>query len=315
MSPKSRLLLPSIVLLLFGVRCMLGPVPEYKNVSETDARTGNPQDDLTYPDAGEGSECTEVHRTTCLEDSQDRLICDRDLTLSLFEACEPQEVCETGRCVDPNLDRARCESDLDCPGTPVCLFGVCGERAALELGQRCRNSLECGPGLRCDSEACVPEISACESGEQCPMGRELCAQPAGVCSSGANDSPCQDRNDCQEDHYCLQMTATDALGETAEQSVCSDGLETAPCNNDQDCRVGGCFFYRCFGGHSNSPCHDETDCEALVDGACVFTLDCVAAEEPASLDVGFCAERGVGECCSEWIPCGPALICAGGICQ
>lgn len=311
-SPRTRLLV-AVALALIGAGCLLASPPDPMDVGsprdEGDADVWDVDDGFNLPD---GAECVEPGRMDCVADTSERTICSDGYTVEPTLSCGEDETCRDGRCY-PISGRfgQDCEEHTACSGTEVCLFGHCGERAGLGPGQHCVKPRECAPGLVCNG-TCQREHGSCETGEDCPLGASHCI--SGLCSTGANDSPCHENDDCEPEHRCIHTSVEDVLGERIGRSVCSDGLQSAPCTRQVDCLAGGCFFSSCHIGESADPCREDLDCSATADGACVRAWDCLHTE-PDEGEYGSCRAQGAGQCCGPETGCGPGLVCADGTCQ
>lgn len=199
----------------------------------------------------------------------------RDMTVACEPACEGNQECQAGTCIE-NPDG--CASDVDClgdtriceamacidgcagpedcaedPAGPVCAAGRCGQCAAdadCFPGQRCidrvcvlegdcTSSRQCGPGQVCSDGDCIATFS-CEDEEfACP---DLLTCEAGECRPLTGGATCEDSSQCALGDVCL----------STRPRFCG------PCSLDDDCPGGQtCESGRCA---EPSECSGEADC-------------------------------------------------------
>ncbi len=173
---------------------------------------------------------------------------DLGLTGCQLDPCPGHQVCTPdGTCSEP----VRCEGDLDCIGSRICVDGVCTEPCSpgdcpgatfchLPTGrchepEPCQTSRDCLPGRVCLGSVCAPAPGGgCGGG--CPGGL-LCGQ-WGICEE---PRACSGDDDCLGSRVCVEGRCQDCRddGDCPGASTCDpDGLvcvEPEACSGDDDC--------------------------------------------------------------------------------
>jgi hypothetical protein len=181
-----------------------------------------------------------------------------------------------------------CTSGDDCPFAEKCLVAPgdsVGTCVAGVIGSDCFFDADC------QSSMCVtttPTIRRCHGGlegEACNLDAnclppEHCALPAGSfvgkCTSGALNTDCVTRADCQAmldcipsrtRHFCSSH-AKGAFCETNDQcndfcvsATCQTGEAGSPCLDASQCHLPFCVFGACSAGAPGDPCRSDADCQ------------------------------------------------------
>ncbi len=111
-----------------------------------------------------------------------------------------------------------------------------------DLGEACDTTSECGTGLQCLEQICVPR---CRGHVDCGDGA-VCV--AGECEAvtSAVDDPCFSELECGAGQTC-RLSSTLAIAPGTCQPEGAGALEGETCATDDACRTGGCALGRCVG--------------------------------------------------------------------
>lgn len=232
-------------------------------------------------------------------------------------------------CPDPVEPPVPCDGDADCPGTLLCIDGVCDDPA----GALCTVDDDC------PAEYICLENGRCRANAQCEADEDCCPDPS-TCTSTCESFRCVgtacdagDTEDCFVGCHRGERTCDngnwslcDAL-EVTDAELCGDG-EDNDCNGERDegCAVctapaaqacdapcGSAGMQECRGDGTWGPCDtvDGCQCDPAVDtvrtidcGACGFK-DSSCAPDGLWADDAVCQSEGV---CTpddvESVPCG-----------
>jgi hypothetical protein len=234
--------------------------------------------------------------------------------LALLAGCAGED---TIAAADGCCDAVLCESDADCPSSPLaCISSVCGATGVCSLavkadGVACDDGLSCTTGDRCATGLCVAGgYAACDDGNQCTI--EACI--AGLdCTTVATLSglSCDDGDACTEIGICAGATcasdAIDVAGLCGDDDPCTDTgcaaatgctttPNTAPCDDGDGCTVQDvCAGGSCAG--SPRDCDDDNVC----------TADVCSANTCTHLPLN-------GSPCDDGAACSTDDHCAAGVC-
>lgn len=195
---------------------------------------------------------------------------------SYGQPCDDDSDCQSLLCDDIGGGETRCstacDSDSQCPGTDLCVLGVCSPTGPMAFGGACATDADCQSGL-CKGFGSNRYCSLpCTQDDNCP-GDATCLSDA-TCSQASDVAqPCSSNSECALDEVCLKLT------EEAEYGICvvrCNPFADSGCDEGLDCQ----WFYLPWTGE--------------IVGACI------AYGEP------FANEK---EPCDS-IPCRPALVCA-----
>ncbi len=112
--------------------------------------------------------------------------------------------------------------------------------AGRDLGESCDTSSECGTGLQCLAQICVPR---CRGHVDCGDGA-VCSD--GECQAVVSDvgDPCFSELQCGAGQTCRLASVLGIAPGTCEPEV-AGALEGETCAADDECRTGGCALGRC----------------------------------------------------------------------
>ena len=250
-------------------------------------------------DCGEGEVC---EAGACVPGPEDT--CDTDAD------CDEDEVCEAGLCVPGPEDT--CDTDADCDEDEVCEAGVCVPGP----DEACLNDGDCAPGERCVRGTCEPDPSFCARDSDCGAGL-VCRTNACVPFFGCRVSAdCVDGEVCDEGVCRPTPVACDATRPCEGLALCVQGAcVPVACFGDDDCGEGErCVGFLC---EPSAPlCTDDEACgdgpERCIRGRCVMPVcgEDLACDAPFACSDGICALAP----CVDDAGCLEGEICDGGVC-
>jgi len=232
-------------------------------------------------------------------------------------ACESNDGCLSGSCLENNLNEQVCAARLNenCDATTPCHLGICssGVCAYQGLGGPCNRYSDCSSS-RCESHPvsgeliCLPGLGdACSDAAPCATGR--CA--GDVCRVLEVGSACEGFEECE--HGCVPHPIQNV-------PVCGAGVGDS-CGADP-CAQGACTEGRCQWVSGGQGCSLDRHCssdfcqagicvrqKADVGEACGGSADC----QGGACLAGTCVHVALGQPCVEG-RCHEGT-CVGGICR
>ncbi|HVU78407.1 MAG TPA: hypothetical protein VHC67_12530 [Gaiellaceae bacterium] len=130
--------------------------------------------------------------------------------------------------------------------------------AGRDLGESCDTTAECGAGLQCLEQVCVPRCHAhvdCGDGAVCDDGECHAVQ-------SAIGDPCYSELACAAGQTCRLAQELHVAPGTCEAEG-AGALEGEACTADRDCRQGGCALGRCVSLCDTDDCRRGWTCAEI----------------------------------------------------
>jgi hypothetical protein len=197
----------------------------------------------------------------------------------------------SGSCVAETVDDGTaCDDGMFCTATDTCMGGTC-----VGSGDPCAGGSQCGNSCDEEADSCgVPIGTSCDDGDACTLddvcdelggcsgtpkdcsGLDgtcmvgVCEAPSGVCVAqpAADDTPCDDGDDCTSDDVC---SGGQCAGTAIAACGCGDGVVEPPeqCDDGDNTYVNGDY---CRADCTLVGCGDPVDQGRVTASAALFIL-------------------------------------------